>query len=124
MSADLEPVRQLARRGGLTGTLQSSHEHDRRRLRGELHSRRVFAENLDQFVAHDLDDLFAGRESGHNFLTDSLGANLVDELLDDLEVDVGFKQREANFAQRLVDVFFGERGLSAEGLKGALKFFL
>jgi hypothetical protein len=44
-------------------------------LRGELHAGCVFAENLDEFVAQDLDDLFAGRESGHDFLTDRLGAN-------------------------------------------------
>ena len=124
MSSDLEPVRQLARSRGLAGTLQSGHEHDRGRLRGELHARRVFAQNLDQFVAQDLDDLFAGRERGHHFLADSLGANLVDELLDDLEVDVGFEQREANFAQRLVNVLLGERGLPAEGLECALEFFL
>ena len=28
---------------------------------------------------------------------------------DDLEVDVGLEQRQADFAQRLVDVFFAER---------------
>ena len=65
-----------------------------------------------------------GESAVMHFLTDGLGANLVDELLDDLEVDVGLKQGEANFAQRLVDVLLGERGLSAEGLEGALEFFL
>ena len=86
--------------------------------------RGVFAEDLDEFVAHDLDDLLAGRERGHDFLTDSLGADVVDELLDDFEVDVGLEQGEADFAQRLVNVLFGERGLAAEGLEGALEFFL
>ncbi len=124
MSALLEPVRQFARGGRLAGTLQSGHEHDGGRLRGELHARGVFAEDLDEFVAQDLDDLLAGRERGHDFLADSLGANLVDELLDDLEVDVGLEQGHADFAQGLVDVFLGQRGLSAEGLEGALEFFL
>ena len=124
MAARLEPVRQLARSGGLAGTLQPGHEHDRGRLRGELHARRVFAEDLDQFVAHNLDDLLARRERGQHFLADRLGADLVDELLDHLEVDVGFEQRQANFAQCLVNVLFGELGLPAEALEGALKFFL
>ena len=124
MSAILQPVRQLAGGGGLAGTLQAGHEHDGGRLRGELQLGRVFAENLDQFVAHDLDDLLARRKRGHDFLADGLGLNLVDELLDDFEVDVGFEQREADFAQRLLDIFFGEDGLSAEGLERALQFFL
>src|SRR6202166_333184 len=45
--ASLEPVRQLAGRCGLAGTLQSGHEHDGRWLRCELNARRVFAESLD-----------------------------------------------------------------------------
>ena len=72
----------------------------------------------------NLDDLLAGRERGRDLLADRLGLDLVDELLDDLEVDVGLEQRQANFAQRLLHVLFGERGLPAQGLERALKFFL
>ena len=43
MAAVLEPVRQLARGRGLAGTLQASHQHHGRRLRGKLHPNRVFA---------------------------------------------------------------------------------
>ena len=42
------------------------------------------------------------------------------EFLDDLEVDVGFKQRQANLAQGLLNVFFGERALAAQVLECAL----
>jgi len=124
MPARLEPVCQLARSRGLAGALKPGHQHDRGRLRGELHARRVLAKNLDQFVAHNLDDLLARGERGQHFLADRLSANLVDELLDHLEVDVGLEQREADFAQRLVNVLLGELGLPAEGLEGALEFFL
>ena len=41
---------------------------------------------------------------------------------DDVEVDVGFEQGDADFAQGFGDVFFGERALAAEGLEGALEF--
>ena len=68
MAADFEPVRELARGGGFARTLQPGHEHNRWRLRGELHARRVFAEGLDQFVADDFDDLLAGRKRGEHFL--------------------------------------------------------
>ena len=100
--------------------MQPGHQHHGRRLRGKLHARRVLAENLDQFVAHDLDDLLARRQRGQHFLPDRLGANLVDQLLDDFEVDVGLEQRQPNLAQRLVDVLLGELGLPAEGLERAL----
>ncbi len=122
MSALLQPVRQLARGGGFAGTLQARHQHDGRRLRGELQLGRVFAEDVDQFVANDLDHLLGGRERGQDFLAERLLANVVDQFFDDLEVDVGFEQRHANFFQRFADVFFGERALSAQVLECALQF--
>ena len=123
MAALLEPVRQLARSGGLAGTLQARHEHDRRRLRGELELGGVFAKDGDQFVANNLDDLLGGRERGHHFLAQRLLADVVDQFLDDLEVDVGFQQRHADFFQRFADVLFRQRALSAQVLEGALQFF-
>jgi hypothetical protein len=43
-----------------------------------------------------------------DFLTNCLRANSLDEVLDDLEVHVGFEQRETNFFQSFRDVLFGE----------------
>ncbi len=122
--AGLEPVCQLARSGGLAGTLQSGHQHHRGRLRSELHARRVFAESLDQFIAHDLDDLLAGRKRGQHFLPHGFGLDAVDQLFHHFEVDVGLKQRQPDFAQRLGNVFLAKPGLAAKGLKRALQFFL
>ena len=48
-----------------------------------------------------------------DFLTNCLFANSLDEVLDDLEVDIGFKQREANLFQRFRDVLFGENPRTA-----------
>ncbi len=79
-------------------------------------------EQLDQLVAHDLDDLLGGRKRGQHFGADGLGANVLDQVVDDVEVDVGFKQRHANLAQRFGDVLFGERALAAQILEGALQF--
>ena len=81
MAALLQPVRQLAGGRRLTGTLQAGHENDGRRLRGKLQLGRVFAQDLDQFVAHNLDDLLAGRERGHHLLADRLRPDVVDQLL-------------------------------------------
>ena len=76
--------------------------------------RRILAKRRDQFVADNLDDLLAGRKRRQHFLSDGLGLDAVDQLFDNFEVDVGFKQRQANLAQRLGDVFFGEDELGRE----------
>ncbi len=123
MAALLQPVRQLAGRGGLAGTLQAGHEHDRRWLRSELHLGSIAAQDLDQFIAQNLDDLLGGRERRRHLLPDSLFLDVVDELLYDLEVDVGFEQRQPDGAQRLLNVFFIEGGLAPQGLERALKLF-
>ena len=96
MAAILQPVRQLARGSGLTGTLQAGHQHHRRWLRGKLDLGGVVAQHLDQFIAQNLDDLFGGGKRGRNLLSDGLLLDVVDQLLDDLEVDVGLKQRQTN----------------------------
>jgi hypothetical protein len=71
----------------------------RRRLRGELEARRVLAEQRDQLVAHNLDHLLGGRKRGQHLSAHGLGADLLDQLGDHVEVDVGFEQRHANQAQ-------------------------
>ncbi len=101
-------------RGRLARALQPGHQDHRRRLRRKLEARRVLAQQLDQLIAHDLDDLLGGRERGQHFGADGLGADVLDQLAHDVQVDVGLEQRHANLAQRLGDVFFGERALAAQ----------
>ena len=108
--------------GGFAGALQAGHQNDRGRLRGEFEARRVFAEQRDQLVAHDLDDLLGGRERGQHLGADGLGADVLDQVADDVEVDVGLEQGDANLAQGFGDVLFGERALAAKVLEGALQF--
>ncbi len=122
VTALLEPCGQLAGGGGFAGALQAGHQNDRGRLRGEFEAGRIFAEHGDQLVAHDFDHLLGGGERGEDFSADGLDADVLDEVADDVEVDVGFKQGYANFAQSFSDVFFSERALAAEGLEGALEF--
>ena len=64
VAALFEPGRELAGGGGFAGALQAGHENDRGRLRGEFEAGRVFAEEGDELVANDLDDLLGGRERG------------------------------------------------------------
>ena len=46
-----------------------------------------------------------------------------DEFVGDAEVDVAFEQRLADFAERAVEVLFGELALAAQVLECALKSF-
>ena len=79
------------------------------------------AEQLDQLVVHDLDDLLARRERLEHVLPDGLLADAVDEALDDLEVDVGLEQRHAHLAQRLLDVVLGQPAAAAEPVEDGLQ---
>jgi|HubBroStandDraft_6_1064221.scaffolds.fasta_scaffold21839_2 hypothetical protein len=121
VSTLLEPVGEFAGGRGLAGTLQASHEDDGGRLRSELELGGVFAEDGDQLAVNDLDDLLGGRERSHDFLAERLLADVLDELLDDVEVNVGFEQRHADFFERVADVFFGEGTLAAEVFESALE---
>ncbi len=122
MTTLFEPRGEFAGGGGFAGALQAGHENHGGRLGGEVEARGVFAEQGDQLVAHDFDHLLGGRKRGEHFGADGLFADVLDEVGDDLEVDVGFEQRDADFAQRLGDVFFSERALAAKGFEGALQF--
>ena len=117
-----EPGGELAAGGGFAGALQAGHENDGGRLRGKFEAGGVFAEEGDQLVANDLDDLLGGRERGEDLSADGFDADLLDEVAGDVEVDVGFEQGSADFAQGFGDVFFSERALAAEGFEGALEF--
>ena len=48
-------------------------------------------------------------------------ADTIDERLDDLEIDVGFEQREPNLAERRLDVLGRQPHLAAERLENVLQ---
>ena len=54
-----------------------------------------------------------GERAVSTSVADGLGADVLDELLDDIEVDVGFEHGDADFFQRLIHVFFGKRALAS-----------
>ena len=122
VTALLEPRGQLAAGRGFARALQSRHQNHRRRARGEVEARGVFAQQRDQLVANDLDHLLGGRERGQHFGADGLLADVLNEVADDLEVHVGFEQCHADFAQSFGDIFFSERALAAKVFEDALQF--
>ena len=62
--------------------------------------------------------VWAGVRDSQDLLADGALADGGDEVLDDLEVDVGFEQRAADLAHRLVDVLLGQPALAAEAAEG------
>ena len=61
-----------------------------------------------------------GRQALQDRLVHRLVADAIDERLDDLEVDVGFEQRQPDLAQRGLDVLGREPDLAAQRLEDVL----
>jgi len=55
---------------------------------------------------HDLDDLLSRRQTAHHFLSNGTFSDTGDKILDDLKVNVGLKQRQANLAHGDIDISF------------------
>ena len=70
----------------------------------------------------DFDDLFGGGECGGYFFADGSGADVLDELVDDGEVDVGLEEGESDLAEGFGDVVVGDGALAAEIFEGTLEF--
>ena len=109
VAGELAGGRRLAR------ALQPGHQRRRSAAAGENDKlARGAAHQLGQLVGDDLHHLLAGVE-----LADHVGAerpllDRVGEALDDLEVDVGLEQREADLAHRGGDVVLGQRAAPAD----------
>jgi hypothetical protein len=96
---------------------------DHGRVAAEVEDPVAASEQLDELVVDDLHDLLAGVEALEDVLADRLLADGRDELLDDLEVDVGLEQREPDLAHGGIDVGLADptpAGEVPEGLAQAL----
>ena len=78
-------------------------------------------QQLGQLVVDDLHDLLAGRQALPDVLAERALAHVRDELLDDVEVDVGLEQREAHLAHRAGDRLLVEDAAPAEVAERALE---
>jgi hypothetical protein len=80
VAALLEPRGQLAAGGGFAGALQPGHENHVGGCEANLKRAVSLPSNLDQLVAHNLDDLLGGRKRGQHFGAHGLGADVLDEV--------------------------------------------
>ena len=104
--------------GCFTSALQADHHNDGGRIGGDGDACALTAEQLNQFVVYDFDNLLCGGQAFQDFGIGCLFGDRLDEILCDLEVYIGFEQSQTNFAHCVLDVSFGQTGLTAQFLKG------
>ena len=97
----LEPAGELGGGRRLAGALKAGEQDDRLALQLELGGLR--AEELGQLLVDDLHDLLACVQPLGDLLVQRPLAHARDEVVDDLEVDVGLDQREPDLAHRARD---------------------
>ena len=112
--------RELGGRRRLAGALEAGEQDHGRRL-AEREPRVAGAHQRRQLLVDDLDDLLPGVEALEHVLAGRALAHLRDEVLHDLEVDVGLEQREPDLAHRLRDRLLVEASLAAEVAEGVLE---
>ena len=66
---------------------------------------------MAKLIGDELEDVLLGRQRAQDFLAERLFLDVLDEVANHLDVDVGFEQREPDLAQGLIDVGFGNPAL-------------
>ena len=114
-----QEIGELARRCGLTGTLKAHHHDDAGLRAAQVQFGCFAAEQGNEFVMHSFDELLRGGQAFFDFLAEHALTHALHELLDDLEVDVGFQQGKTHLAQAIADIFLGELRPAAQGAERA-----
>src|SRR2546430_9320705 len=110
-------ARELRRGRRLAGALQADQHDDGGRVGCGRESMTAAAQQLDQLLVHDLDDLLRRSQGSENVLADRLHFHAVDEAADDLEVDVGLQERHPYFPESFLDVVFAQAALAAQTIE-------
>ena len=117
------PPRDLYRGGSLTGALEADHHIDRRRLRRDDERRGGLSHYLYQFFVDYREDELRRGYRLKDLLTRGARADRLYDVLYDLVIDVGLKQRAAHLAQSEIYVLFRELALTAQPREYIFKAF-
>src|SRR5215218_2874762 len=96
----------------LAGPLEADQHEDLRRTLREGERLALIPENVDQLLVDNRDDCLTGRERLEDILANGALPYGSDEILGDLEIDVGLEQRTADFAHRLIDILLSQMALA------------
>src|SRR5260370_10599456 len=116
-----QPFAKLSRGSGFARTLQSDDHPYGRRPRGKS-ALGMLAKQLEQCAAHNFEDLLIGRELQQDLRAQGFGADMGEQFVGNVYVDVAIEQGFANSTQRGVQVLLGKLALAAQVLEDALKF--
>ena len=114
----LEPQRELGGERGLAGALEAGQHDDGRAGLGVAQPTGLAAEDGDELLVDDLDDLLGRVERPADLFAARALLDRADELLDHGQRDVGLEQRDADLARGRVDVGLGQLALAAQVLEG------
>jgi len=110
----LQPLRELARERRLAGALEAGQHDDRRRVLRVPDEPGLAAEDVDELLVDDLDDLLGRVQRLADLLARGPLLDRADEGLDDRQRDVRLEQRDPDLAGRRVDVGVGQPALAAQ----------
>ncbi len=114
----LQPQRELRGERRLSGALEAGqHDHGRRGL-GEAQPAGLAAEDRDELLVDDLDDLLGRVQRLADLGAPGALLDRRDEVLDHGQRHVGLEQGEPDLARGGVDVRLGQLALAAEVLEG------
>ena len=81
----------------------------------------MLAQQVQQFVANNLDHLLVRRKLQHHFGAERLAADVGQQFVRHADGDVALQQRFADFAQRDIQMLVGELALPAQVLESSLQ---
>lgn len=114
---------ELAGRRGFPTTLKA-HQHDHGRMMFQLQWRVGTSHYVDEFVPDDLYELLIWSEALENFFPQCFLLDVLDEILYNLVVDIGFEQRQLDLPHGLVDVLLRQPSLPSDRFKDLREFLL
>ena len=113
-------MRVLGHGGGLSRTLQTCHEDNGWRCGGEIESGALLGlgsrHQRDEFAVDDADECLARREACLDFFAQCFFFDLRDEVLDNMQGDVGIEQRETDLTEHVLGVRLCESCLAFDRL--------
>ncbi len=102
----LKALADLGRCCGFTRSLQTDHHDRHRRRRRQVQSDGIATQHFHQMIVDQLDDHLARRNRTQDVRARRLYGNVLDQLFDDRQGDIGLQQRDPQFAHRRRDVGF------------------
>ena len=114
----LEPLGELAGEGGLAGALEAGEHDDGGPGLCQPDAAGLAAEDLNELLVDDLDDLLAGVQCPGDLGAERALTDLAGELPHHGHGNVGVQQGPADLADCGVDVGLGEAALATEILEG------